>query len=156
MKRIAALCSIVLLACVILLAPVPVSAEQETTTVSAYEEQSIDLDLSRLSGTVVYAQIYQMAIHPEDYIGKIIRLSGWYDAVIDSDTGVVYTVCFISDAAACCAQGVEFVWAGEHSFPDSYPEPGAEITVIGRFETYFEGEWEYMHLVDAEVLLENK
>ena len=152
MKKIAVRCSAVLLACLILLAPAPVSAEQQGFAVPAYDEQEIDMDLSQLSGTVVYAQIYQLAIHPEDYIGKIIRLSGWYDVFVDSDTGAVYTVCFIPDATACCAQGIEFVWGGEHSFPDSYPESGAEIMVTGRFETYFEGEWEYMHLVDAELI----
>ena len=150
MKKIAALC-FAILTCFVLLIPAPVSAEREHAA-SSYDEQSIDLDLAQFSGTVVYAQIYQMAIHPEDYLGKIIRLSGWYDVVIDGDTGEVYTVCFIPDATACCAQGMEFVWAGEHSLPEGYPEPGTEILVTGRFETYFEGEWEYMHLVEAELI----
>lgn len=148
-KRIALFNAAVLLACLLLAAPAAVFAEQESALIPAYPEQSIDLDLSRFSGVVVYAQIYQMAIHPEDYLGMIVRLSGWYDVIKDSDTGIVYTLCLIPDAAACCTQGVEFVWAGRHSFPDDYPSPGAEITVTGRFETYFEGEWEYMHLTDA-------
>ncbi|MBR4539944.1 MAG: hypothetical protein IKO52_14040 [Clostridia bacterium] len=151
MKKITVRCAAALLACLILLGPIPVSAEQQNVA-PVYGEQEIDLDLSQFSGTVVYAQIYQLAIHPEDYLGKIIRLSGWYDVVVDDETGVVYTVCFIPDATACCAQGIEFVWGGEHSFPDNYPESGTEIMVTGRFETYFEGEWEYMHLVDAELI----
>ncbi len=148
MKKFAVLCFAVL-SCFVLLIPAPVSAELEQAP--SYDEQSIDLDLAQFSGTVVYAQIYQMAIHPEDYLGKIIRLSGWYGVAVDGDTGAIYTVCFIPDATACCTQGMEFVWAGEHSLPESYPEPGTEIVVTGRFETYFEGEWEYMRLVDAEL-----
>ena len=151
MKKVSVRCAAVLLACLILCGPVPVPAEQENAA-PPYDEQSIDMDLCTLSGTVIYAQIYQMAIHPEAYIGKIIRLSGWYDVLVDSDTGMVYTVCLIPDATACCAQGIEFVWAGDRDFPESYPEPGTEIMVTGRFETYFEGEWEYMHLVDAEIV----
>ena len=151
MKNFALRCAAALLCCLILLGSVPASAEQENAAAFFYEEQRIDLDFAQFSGTMVYAQIYQMALHPEDYIGKIIRLSGWYDVIVDDGTGAVYTVCFIPDAAACCAQGIEFVWGGEHSFPDHYPESGAEIVVTGRFETYFEGEWEYMHLVDAEL-----
>ena len=149
MKKIAVLCFAVL-TCFVLFIPAPVSAEREHAALF-YDEQSIDLDLAQFSGTVVYAQIYQMAIHPEDYLGKIIRLSGWSDVVVDGETGEVYTVCFIPDATACCAQGMEFIWAGEHSLPEGYPEPGTEIMVTGRFETYLEGEWEYMHLVDAEL-----
>lgn len=150
MKKIAILFA-VLFACFALPGPAAVCAEEETAAAAAYAEESIDLDLSSFSGTVVYAQIYQMAVHPEDYIGKVIRLAGWYDVYVDSETDMVYTVCYIPDASACCAQGIEFVWGGAHDFPDGYPEPGIEITVTGRFETYFEGEWEYMRLADAEI-----
>ncbi len=152
MKKIAVRCAAAILACLILLDPTAVSAERQNIAVPSYDEQEIDMDLSRLSGTVVYAQIYQLAIHPEDYLGKIIRLAGWYDVFIDDTTGMFYTACVVPDATACCAQGIEFVWGGEHSFPENYPEPGTEIMVTGRFETYLEGDWEYMHLVDAELV----
>lgn len=147
MRKIALLCFAALFACILMLHPVCGFARQENAA-----EQTIDLDLSPFSGTMVYAQIYQMAAHPEDYMGKIIRLSGWYDVFTDSETGLTYTVCYIPDATACCVQGIEFIWAGEHSLPEDYPEPGAEIVVTGRFETYFEGDWEYMRLADAQVV----
>ena len=116
------------------------------------EALPIDLDLTDLSGTVVYAYINQMVNAPENYIGKIIRLNGWYDAFVDSSTGLYYTSCFIPDASACCAQGIEFVWAGAHPFPEAYPEPGTGVTVTGRFEVYLEDDWMYIHLVDADVV----
>lgn len=152
MKKTAVRRAAVLLACLILLSPAPVSAERQDTAAPSYEAGEIDMDLYMLSATVVYAQIYQMALHPEDYLGKIIRVAGWYDAIVDDATGTFYTVCVIPDAAACCAQGIEFVWGGEHGFPENYPESGTEIIVTGRFETYLEDGWEYMHLVDAELV----
>ena len=151
MKKIAACCTAYLLACLILTGPAAVSEEKQNAGVMSYEEREIDMDLCTFSATAVYAQIYQMAIHPEDYLGKIIRIAGWYDVFIDDITGLYYTVCIVPDAAACCAQGIEFVWGGEHSFPENYPESGEKIVVTGRFETYFEGDWEYMRLADAEL-----
>ncbi len=116
--------------------------------------EAVDLDLSQMSGTVAYAQVYQMMYEPEAYEGKIIRIAGYFDVFKDEATGMVYTSCIIPDASACCAQGIEFVWAGEHAWPDAYPEPGASLTVTGRFETYLEDGWMYIHLVDAIVIWE--
>ncbi len=125
----------------------------ETTDVSiTYAESDIDLDLTVMSGTMVYAQIYQILSDYQAYEGKIIRLKGWYDVYEDAGTGMVYFACIVPDATACCAQGIEFVWAGEHIFPDDYPEPGTGVTVTGRFESYMEGEYLYVHLTDAEVV----
>ena len=123
-------------------------------TMEPYE--TIDLDLSQMSGTIAYAQVYQMISDPEAYVGKIIRMTGYFDVFEDQDTGIVYTSCIIPDAAACCAQGFEFVWAGDHAWPEAYPEPGTYLTVTGRFETYLEDDWMYIHLVDADVEWEAK
>ncbi len=149
MKKTVTLCCTVLLALSALFFS---AAAEERITVPSYAESAVDLDLSRMTGAVVYAQIYQMAVHPEEYIGKIVRLAGWFDVVTDSATGMVYTVCYIPDASACCAQGVEFVWAGGDDFSRDYPQPGQDIIVTGRFETYFENDWEYMRLADAELI----
>ncbi len=115
------------------------------------KEEGIDLDLSKMSGTVVYSQVYNMMVSPEDFIGKTIRVAGYFDVYEDAETGNNYFACMIPDATACCAQGLEFLWAGEHTYPDDYPEPGCDMTMTGRFETYEEDGTEYMRLADAEV-----
>ncbi len=124
----------------------------ETGTLSATPEPLVvDLDLSRLSGTVVYSQVYNMLVEPDAYLGKVIKMAGYYSAYEDTERGVVYHACVIPDATACCAQGIEFVWAGEHAWPDEYPEEGTDIIVTGRLATYVEEETLYLHLVDAEL-----
>ncbi|MBQ8137429.1 MAG: hypothetical protein IJ174_08355 [Clostridia bacterium] len=123
---------------------------------SRWQEADIDLDLSKMSGTVVYAQIFQLISDYQAYEGKIIRMRGWYDGYQDRETGMVYLSCIIPDATACCAQGIEFVWAGEHTYPDDFPAPGTGVTVTGRFETYMEGEYMYVHLADADVVWETE
>ncbi len=116
----------------------------------------IDLDMSGMSGTVVYAQIYNLLSDPAPWLGKIIRMAGYYNFYNDQEQGIVYHACIIPDATACCAQGIEFVWAGEHNWPDDYPEEGTDITVTGRLEIYEENGYNYLHLVDAEVLWEDQ
>ncbi|MBR1586054.1 MAG: hypothetical protein IJ662_10980 [Clostridia bacterium] len=113
--------------------------------------QKIDLDLSQMSGTIVYSQVSNILADPSAYTGKVIKMTGYYDVFEDTSSGNTYFSCIIPDATACCAQGFEFVWAGEHAYPNDYPAPGTGVTVTGRFETYTEDEYLYVHLVDADV-----
>ncbi len=117
---------------------------EETPSTPAF-----DMDLTVLSDTVLYAQVYNMLSEYDVWLGKVIRLPGTYTAMEDLDRGVVYHACVISDATACCALGIEFVRAGEYAWPDDYPEMGANIVVTGRLEQYDEDGTTYLHLVDA-------
>ncbi len=131
------------------------TADTGAVTVAATPEPLVvDLDLSRLSGTVVYSQVYNMMYEPENYLGKVIKMAGYYSAYEDTERGVVYHACVIPDATACCAQGIEFIWAGEHEWPDDYPEEGTDIVVTGRLEEYDEDGYTFLHLVDAELVIE--
>lgn len=103
----------------------------------------VDVDLTAMSSTMVYATVFEMMNTPEDYVGKTVRMRGWfttYEAYkspqeIGKSMGRYYSV-LIDDATKCCQQGVEFVWKGEHVFPDEYPASGDDVTVAGLFETY--------------------
>ena len=145
-KLIAAVCMLVLLC-----SPSLSWGEAANAGVS-YAESEIDLDLSVVSGTVAYAQVCQLLSDYQAYEGKIVRMKGWFDVFQDPATGMVYFACIVQDATACCAEGIEFVWAGEHIFPGDFPEPGTGVTVTGRLESYMEGADLYVHLNDAEVV----
>ena len=118
------------------------------TTLAA--QRPVDLDLTQLSGTVVYAQVYDMIAQPDAYMGQVVKLKGSFSYYQDPDTLQEYFAAVIADATACCAQGIEFVWKGAHAYPQDYPPPGTEITVTGTFNTYFEGESMYVQLTDAD------
>ena len=107
--------------------------------------------MTRLSGTVVYSQVYDMMVNPDAYIGKTVRLNGAFNYCRDENTAQEYFAAVVADATACCAQGIEFVWRGEHAYPQDYPPLGTEITVTGTFNTYYEGEYMYVQLANAEV-----
>ena len=115
------------------------------------EPAGIDLDLTTLSGTVVYSQIYDMMMQPGAYTGLTIKIKGNFSYFQDPGTRQEYFAAVIADATACCAQGIEFVWKGEHTYPEDYPPIDTEITVTGIFGAYEENGYTYIHLTNAEV-----
>lgn len=119
----------------------------ETTT----EAKSVDLDLTELSSTLIYSEVYNMLITPDDYKGKIIKMKGLFNQYTDEQTGETYNAVIIPDATACCQQGLEFELSDKTN-PNF--EQGAEITVVGTFDTYSEGELLYCHLKNAKIINE--
>lgn len=125
-------------------------SEPVTETSETPEAPSdVDLDLTVLSKTMVYSEVYNIMVSPDDYLGKSIRMSGIYNTFVDESTGIRYFYCIIQDATACCAQGIEFELTDDYSFPADYPESGDTVTVVGNFDTYMEGEYMYCTLRDA-------
>ncbi len=123
----------------------------DAASISLATEPPVDLDLTGLSGTVVYSQVYDMMVEPENYMGQKIKMKGSFSYFQDPDTKQEYFAAIIADATACCAQGIEFVWKGDHTYPQDYPPLDTEITVTGTFSTYYEGDYMYVQLVDADV-----
>nr|WP_297770912.1 hypothetical protein [uncultured Butyrivibrio sp.] len=113
------------------------------------KDSSVDVDLTALSSTMVYAEVYNMMVSPDNYKGKTVKMAGQFVPYYDESTGNYYFACFISDATACCSQGIEFILAGDYSYPDDYPSEGETICVIGTFDTYMEGDSMYCTLRDA-------
>ena len=114
-----------------------------------------EVDLTILSSTMVYAEVYNMLYNdPESYLGKTVRARGEfsiYQLVVDGvlQPAPAAYACIIADAAACCAEGMEFVLKDNLAYPDDYPEPGAEITVVGEFQAYEENGMTGYHLINA-------
>ena len=104
---------------------------------------------------MVYSEVYNMLYYDqESYYGKTVKANGIfaiYQMVVDGVTqpAPVAYACIIADATACCAEGMEFVLEGDYTYPDDYPELGAEITVIGEFQSYEENGMTWYHLVNA-------
>lgn len=114
-------------------------------------EDAIDVDLTKLSSTMVYSEVYNMMYTPEDYIGKTVKMSGMFVAYTNQDQSQFYPAVIIADATACCSQGLEFVLEGNPSYPEGYPEMETEITVVGTFETYEEEGNTYCRLQNAKI-----
>lgn len=111
--------------------------------------ESIDVDLTAMSSTMIYAEVSHMMSNPDTYLGKTIKMSGPYTPSYYAATDFYYHYVVVEDAAACCQQGLEFIWNGDHAYPDDYPEEGTRIEVVGVFDSYEElGETYYYLSVD--------
>lgn len=130
-------------------APTSAPAPQETPANIDVSNGEYDVDLTTLDSNMVYAECYAMVYSPEEYAGKTIRVHGPFAYFKDEANGKEYFAVLISDAAACCSQGIEFVLAGDHTYPDDYPETATEITVSGKFNHYEENGSAYVQLLDA-------
>lgn len=119
---------------------------------SSASSDGIDIDLTQMSATMVYAEVYNIMSYPDRYIGKTIKADGEFATYLDETTGKMYYACIVKDATACCAQGLEFAPADEKKYPDDFPAEGDEVCVVGVFDTYMEGNETYGVLKDAKML----
>ncbi|MCR5075278.1 MAG: hypothetical protein K6A79_05700 [Ruminococcus sp.] len=126
------------------------SAAAETQPISVSDEEM--LDLSAMSASVVYGQVFDMVNNPDDYTGRMIKAKGPFAYYQDPATNKEYFAVLITDAMACCSQGIEFVLDGDKKYPDDYPEINEEITVTGVFNFYTEGTNKYCQLLNAQIV----
>lgn len=96
----------------------------------------IQWDLSRLSATMAYAQLYTMLTEPEQFVGQSVKIRGQYSPTIN-DSGVTqYHGVVVYDSAACCELGIEFLPTGSQQL---YPAPGSLIEMTGLFDICNDG-----------------
>jgi len=97
----------------------------------------IDVDLSVLSSTVLAAEMVKLYSNKDDYIGKMVRIRGDYNSMFIDYTGRDHHFVITLEGDSCCPdEGLEFVWNGDHKFPDDYPQLGTTIEVEGILSTY--------------------
>ena len=130
--------------------PTPDTSDDYPTDPSGSD--GIDYDLTKLTPDLIYVEVYNMMITPKKYIGKTIKVSGVFTVYYDEAKDKYHFACFVSDAAACCQQGIEFILDGDKAYPADYPAEGAEITIQGIFGTYEEDGGTYWSLTGAEFI----
>ena len=121
---------------------------------AAKEEKAsrVDVDLTQMSSTMVYSEVFNMVNEPDDYLGKMIKMEGTFALYHDENTGKDYYACIIQDATACCSQGIEFELSEDYKNPGSLMTEGDTVTVVGEFDQYTEGDLVYYTLRDADLL----
>ena len=120
-------------------------------SVTSYDPEDIDLDLTTLSATMVYSEVNSMIVSPEDYEGLIVKMAGTAASYHDDSTGKTYYACVIADATACCAQGIEYRLMDGYG-KNAYPADDTYVTVVGEFVTYEELDGLYVTLKNAELI----
>ena len=133
-------------------APVPETDTSGGFRMPECSTPGIDLDLTELTASMVYATVFDILVEPEYYTGKTIRMAGLFTLYDDPETGNRYYACIIRDATLCCAQGIEFQPSDEYIYPDDFPEVNEEICVTGVFTLYEENGQRYAALADAKIV----
>lgn len=92
-------------------------------------------DLSRMSATVAYAQLYNIFLEQENHVGQTMRLRGQYVPMRDESNEAKYHFIMVYDNAACCQLGLEFLWTN----PTAYPADYSLIELTGVFDICNDG-----------------
>jgi len=112
-------------------------------------DESVDIDLTVLSSSMIYSEVFAMVYAPEEYLGKTVKMEGIFSCFHDETTGKTYYACIVQDATQCCAQGIEFIPDESFTYPDDFPEVGSNICVTGIFGTYKEDGAQFITLKNA-------
>jgi hypothetical protein len=122
--------------------------KNETDIEETKEINNVDVDLTVLSSTMVYSEVYNMMVNPDVYLGKTIKVIGpYYAGQLVYGTEKYYHFVVISDATACCQNGIEFIWDdNSHVYPDEYPKDNTVIEITGVFSSYEESGNTYYYL----------
>ena len=124
-----------------------------TSSIDYPKYDNIDIDLTTMNATMVYSEVNNMLSTPSSYVGKIVKMEGPFIPFDSTNPDYCYPAIVIRDATACCASGIEFLLYGvprcSKTGGNGYPLYNEEATIVGRFETYLEGTYMYVHLVDA-------
>ena len=125
------------------------SVPETSADTSTDTDEDCDIDLTIDNADLIYATVFAMVYTPEDYVGKTVKMKGQFVFYYDEEKGVYYYACLIKDAMACCAQGLEFVPAGDCTYPDDFPPAMTEINVTGTFNILEDDGETYCALTDA-------
>lgn len=93
--------------------------------------KKVDLDLSKLNYNLAYAQIFEIMINVDKYLGKTVKIKGNFYSSFDEELLVRHYSVLIWDATACCQTGLQFILRGDHEYPADFPEEMSEIEVTG-------------------------
>ena len=126
-------------------APSPSSVPAEENPINT---GGIDIDLSQMSSMMAYAELSNILYDADDYVGKVIRMTGTAVSYYDEQTDTQYYAVMILDATACCSSGFDLLPVEGQAFPEN----GQEITVTGELEMYevYEGV-QFLRLKDARI-----
>ena len=115
------------------------------------EEGNIDVNLSALSATMLFAEITRITNNPEDYLGQVIKIHGEYFNFYDGERNQYIHFVLVLDEAGCCNEGFQFRVSEEFGSPEDLFEIQEEIEIIGVFSSCEGDEWGRYYLAVEEL-----
>ena len=130
----------------------PAGSTSAAPTGDTAQDTGVDIDLTVMNPTMIYATVYDIVTAPEQYLGKTIRVSGYFDTGYDESLDTRYYFVVIPDATACCLQGLEFKADGR-VYPDDYPEVRTDIQISGTLDKYVEQGHDYYYIASDSMVV---
>lgn len=103
--------------------------------ISSLEEKkplTIDYDFTKMNFNIATAQVFNMAVEPEKYVGKVVKFQGQFMSIEEEGYSSRFFSVLQYDATACCQTGFMFFLPEDKKYPDDYPPEMAEIEVCGK------------------------
>ena len=96
----------------------------------------IDVNLSTLSATMLFAEIINIMNRPEDYLGQVIKIHGEYFNYYHEENNQYIHFVLVFDEMDCCEQRFQFRVNEDFGSPEELFEIGEGIEIIGVFQSY--------------------
>lgn len=127
------------------------NSSAERSSISESKNQNkVDIDLSRLEGNIVFSEATDILSNADKYIGKTIRVKGYFSSSYDSHDDSRYYMILIGELPT--EKGFEFIWdEGSHRYPDEYPKEKAEIIIEGELKSYKSEDHQYCYIATDEI-----
>ena len=132
---------------------VQTSVQEEST--AAVVTTKVDYDLSEMNFTMISSLFFQMLIESETYENKTFKIKGKFQSFDNEEdpTALPYFSVIMNDATMCCQEGIDFVWEGNHKWPEDYPKPDQEITIVGKYIVTETDGFTYNYILASDILL---
>lgn len=95
----------------------------------------VDNDLSNMNANMIFAEIFNLVLMPDEFIGRTFRMKGNFAVYVNETSGNKYFSIIIPDATQCCQQGIDIICLGDMKYPEDFPKIGSEIMVTGQFNS---------------------
>ncbi|WP_195268092.1 hypothetical protein [Eubacterium sp. 1001713B170207_170306_E7] len=127
---------------------VPSAAQASGDSAKGAEEIAVDVDITE---KMFVAQINDIYLNPQNYLGKTIRLEGMFKSTANLSTGSSYRFVY-RNGPGCC--GTDTMPGFEVTGDGNYPEDNAWVRATGVLEEYEEDGQPYfqLRLKELEVL----
>ena len=131
---------------------VPSKIESESPAAAT---PKIDYDLSNMNFTMISSFFFQMLIEPETYENKTFKIKGKFQSFENEEnpSELPYFSVIMNDTTMCCQEGIDFVWTGDHKWPQDYPKQDQEITIIGKYIVTEEDGVSYSYILASDIIL---
>ncbi|MDR0595991.1 MAG: hypothetical protein LBG50_00400 [Clostridiales Family XIII bacterium] len=114
-------------------------------------KSGLGVDLTGFDEVAAAEVAHRIFEDPAQYLGMALKVKGQYEVANNYNTDSYIHSVVVDNHAGCCQPVFEFIWNGEHSFPNDYPEKLTKIVVDGVMKCYVESGETYYYIAADEI-----